>query len=68
MSMLPEDPAERKSFDRTVKISFEGKPLLAIAQALTMLHKMAPSNGSYGKMLAIYANECAKAAQKRKTT
>ncbi len=39
-----------------------GGPLQAIALALTIWSRSAPPTGSYGKVLAIYANECRRAA------
>lgn len=61
MPNLSEDRDERRMFDETV-VRFGGEPLRQIAVALTVWHQMAPKQGSYGKTLAIYANECAKAA------
>ena len=55
-----EDPEERRMFDHQAKLC--GGPLQAIALALTIWSRAAPSRGSYGKVLAIYANECTKAA------
>ncbi len=57
-----EDPDERRMFDHAAKR--QGGPLRAIASALTIMAQMAPKEGSYGKMLAIYANECARAADR----
>ncbi len=62
MPNLIEDPEERRMFDRHAKLC--GGPLQAIALALTIWSRSAPANGSYGKALAIYANECLKAATK----
>jgi septal ring factor EnvC (AmiA/AmiB activator) len=55
----PEDPQERASFDRTTKTLFNGRPLRAIASALTQFSKANPEQGSLAKMLAIYSNEIA---------
>lgn len=57
---LTEDPEERRMFDQQAKLC--GGPLQAIAVALTIWSHAAPPRGSYGKVLAIYANECMKAA------
>lgn len=59
MSMLPEDAGERRMFDQAARR--HGSPLKAIAGALTQMRQAAPTTGSYGKMLTIYANEVAKA-------
>ncbi len=60
MAELIEDPEERRMFDHQAKLV--GGPLQAIALALTVWSRSAPSSGSYGKVLAIYANECQRAA------
>lgn len=60
MTYLPEDPAERREFDRAVTIY--GDPLRAMAATLSVWAQMAPEDGSYGKLLAIFANEAMKAA------
>lgn len=60
MSETPEDAGERLQFDCLVK-QF-GNPLDAIAATLDIWSRMAPPQGSYGKSLAIYSNEVAKAA------
>jgi hypothetical protein len=57
-----EDPDERRMFDHAAKLN--GGPLRAIAAALTTMAQTAPRQGSYSKMLAIYANECARAADR----
>ena len=62
MAELIEDPEERRAFDSDARLC--GGPLQAIAVALTIWSRAAPSQGSYGKILAIYANECMKAAAK----
>jgi hypothetical protein len=61
MTDLREDPEERRMFNEAVKI-YGDNPLRQMAGALTIWHQMAPEQGSYGKTLAIYANECAHAA------
>lgn len=58
---LPEDAAERASFDRAKNSLYGGRALAAIAAALTQMSKANPENGSLSKMLAIYANEVASA-------
>lgn len=57
---LPEDPEERAMFDQFCRRL--GGPLRAVASGLSAASAMAPQQGSYAKMLAIYANEVAKAA------
>ncbi len=61
MADIKEDPDERRMFDEAVRL-YGGSPLRQMAGALTIWHQMAPEHGSYGKTLAIYANECARAA------
>lgn len=56
---LSEDPQERASFDRSTKTLYGGRPLRAIAAALTQFSKANPEQGSLSKMLAIYSNEVA---------
>ena len=60
MAELIEDTEERRMFNHQAELC--GGPLQAIALALTIWSHAAPSQGSYGKVLAIYANECMKAA------
>lgn len=60
MAELIEDLEERRMFDHQARLC--GGPLQAIALALTIWSRAAPPQGSYGKVLAIYANECMKAA------
>lgn len=60
MAELREDPDERRMFDHQARVC--GGPLQAVAMALTIWSRDAPATGSYGKMLAIYANEVMKAA------
>lgn len=60
MTKLIEDPEERRMFDYHAEIA--GGPLQAIAWALAIWSHTAPSRGSYSKVLAIYSNECLKAA------
>lgn len=55
MIFLPEDPDERRMFDEAVNVY--GSPLAAIHANLQVMSKAAPPEGSYGKMLAIWANE-----------
>lgn len=59
MTYLKEDADERRMFDHQVKLM--GGPLLAMAATLGVWHQMAPREGSYGKLLAIMANECRRA-------
>jgi hypothetical protein len=59
-----EDADERRMFDSEVSRLYEGKPLAKIAATLGLWSKMAPQQGSYAKMLAIMANECASAARR----
>lgn len=55
-----EDAVERSTFNRMcVDV---GGPLEAIAGTLVLWSRMAPPQGSYSKMLAIYANEVRQAA------
>lgn len=59
--LLPEDPLERRYFDEMLQ-GADLDPLALVQQALTIWHKTAEyPQGSYAKMLAIYANEVAKA-------
>lgn len=60
MAKLVEDLDERRMFDHQAELC--GGPLQAIALALTIWSRQAPSEGSYSKSLAIYVNECMKAA------
>ncbi len=62
MSKLPEDADERRMFEAAARmLGITG--LRQVAFALTVWHRGAPEQGSYGKVLAIYANECAAAAE-----
>jgi hypothetical protein len=65
MSDMPEDADERRMFDSEVSRLYDGEPLAKIAATLGLWSKMAPQQGSYAKMLAVMANECAKAARQR---
>ena len=56
--MIKECANHRLNFDREVQSFCNGDSLLRVAQALEIMHRMAPDNGSYGKMLAIYSNTC----------
>ncbi len=58
--LLPEDSAERASFDRTTEDLYDGNPLKQVRTTLTILSKTAPQGGSYAKVLAICANEISK--------
>lgn len=57
---LPEDPREREQFAR--QAALYGGPLRAIAGGLGIMSKSVPQGGSFAKILAIYSNEVAKAA------
>lgn len=59
--LLPEDTDERRMFNDITETL--GHPLLVIANALQVMARTAPPHGSYGKMMAIYSNECVKAAR-----
>ena len=61
MNLLPEDPEERRYFDDTVN-AFGTSPLMLVENGLRIMHSTAEyPNSSYAKLLAIYANEVAKA-------
>lgn len=47
-------------FDEATNRIFGGSGLQHVASTLTIWHQNAPRQGSYGKVLAIMANECAK--------
>ena len=64
MAKLIENSEERRMFDKQAELC--GGPLQAIAFALEIWYRSAPSSGSYGKVLAIYANECRRAAEQLK--
>jgi hypothetical protein len=57
---LPEDLGERQQFQR--QVAQYGGPLRAIAGGLGIMSKAVPQGGSFAKILAIYSNEVAKAA------
>jgi hypothetical protein len=57
---MPEDANERRMFDDITK-TLGGRPLRVVANALSIMSRTAPQEGSYAKQLAIYANECLKA-------
>lgn len=61
MSDFKENPLERAAFDRETAAMFDGNPLLHVAATLSIWQKVAP-HGSYAQLLAIMANEVAKAA------
>lgn len=61
LGMLKEDEQERRTFDAVTADLYGGDPLMAVQTALTMWAKQAPPNGTYGCMLAIFANEVEKA-------
>lgn len=58
---LPEDPDERRMFDEAAKTF--GGPLRAVANALTVWSRASSPEGSFGKQLAIMANEVRRAAE-----
>ncbi len=64
MADLIEDVDERRMFDHQAELC--GGPLQAIAFALTIWSRDAPPEGSYGKVLSIYANEVMHAAKRLK--
>jgi len=62
--LLPEDAAHRADFDQFT-LHYGGNPLRAVAAGLTSWAQTTPyPEGSYAKMLAIYANVVSKAAAK----
>lgn len=61
LARLPEKPDERRMFNEGVRLYESNNPLIAIASALSVWHKMAPP-GSQREMLAIYSNEIHAAA------
>lgn len=56
---LPEDEQQRRIFDATAAELYGGDALAQVQTALIMWSRQAPTNGSYSKMLAIFANEVA---------
>jgi len=58
--MLKEDEQERRNFDAVTTELHGGRPLAAVQVVLFMWARQAPPNGSYGAMLAIFANEVEK--------
>jgi len=60
MAGLPEDADERRMFENMVETL--GRPLAVVSNALAIMSRMGPQEGSYAKQLAIYSNECLKAA------
>ena len=64
LNLLEEDANEREQFDSTVK-RLGMTPLEFVQVSLETMHRCAKfPQGSYAKMLAIYANEIAKARAK----
>ncbi len=64
MADLIEDEDERRMFDHQAELC--GGPLQAVAFTLTIWSRGAPPEGSYGKVLAICANEVMHAAKRLK--
>lgn len=58
--LLPEDEGERKQFEYSARTL--GDRMLPIIASLQMQSAMAPPHGSFGKMMAIHANELSKVA------
>lgn len=66
MDLMPEDDGERKSFELVRRGVFNGEALATVAFGLQNLSRFNPQQGSLAKMLAIYANEVAKAGEYQK--
>lgn len=66
MDLLPEDEAERKSFEMIRRGVFDGSALKTVAFGLNNLSRFNPQQGSLAKILAVYANEVQRAADYQK--
>ncbi len=63
MDLMPEDEAERKSFEMIRRGVFDGSAMKTVSFGLANLSRFNPQQGSLAKMLAIYSNEVAKSAE-----
>lgn len=61
---LPEDASERRQYENDLRLyrdddgdATDVDRIKTISHALRILHSVAPGNGSYKAMLAIYSND-----------
>jgi hypothetical protein len=67
LGRLPEETDERRMFDQVTKNVYGGDPLLAVVDALEVMHKTAPPQGSLSTLYAIMRNEVAAVIESRRS-